>query len=107
MTILCTEPDDLRFCRRLSADVNHGPLYLARAMVTGRQVYPYHDAVLGNADMLLRCEFRSRDVSATVTDRQVTELLGRLTTYQVIDAHFVDQDGSVLDRAKLPVLVGS
>lgn len=78
MTVLCTESDALRFCRRMSADVNQGPLHLARAMITGHQVYPFHDSVLGSPDVLVRCEFRPRNVSAMLSDHHVEDLLRRL-----------------------------
>ena len=78
MSIVCTEPDELRFCRRLSADVNQGPLFLASVLVTGRQVYPFHDPLLGNPDSLMRCEFRLRDVSAVISHQHIQDLCKRL-----------------------------
>lgn len=107
MTIVCTEPDGLRFCRKMSAVVNPSSLYLSRVMVTGRQIYPFHDAVLGSADVMLRCEFRLRDANAIIARRHVDDLLERLRHLEVIDAHTVDGAGSTIERVGLPVTIGS
>lgn len=107
MSVVCTEPDHQRFCRRISAVVNQSQMYLSRVMVMGRQVYPVHDAVLGNPDTLLRCEFRIRDSTSSISDAHVHDLLQRLETYEVIEAHTFDHGGSTLDRIAVPVSVGS
>jgi hypothetical protein len=107
MSVVCAEPDSQRFCRRISAAVNPSQLFLSRVMVTGRQVYPFHDAVLGSPDTLLRCEFRIRDSSSSISDPHIHDLLHRLGTYEVIEAHTFDHRGSILDRVAVPVFVGA
>jgi hypothetical protein len=76
-------------------------------MVMGRQVYPLHDAVLGTPDTLLRCEFRIRDSSSSISDPHIHDLLQRLGTYEVIEAHTFDNGGSILDRVAVSVSVGA
>lgn len=102
--IVCGEPDELRFCRKLSAAANHGPMSLSRVMVTGRQVYPLHEDVYGGAPALMRCEFRIRDVSGVVTVDMVRDLMVRLTGYEIVDAHLADHLGSVMERVGVPVV---
>lgn len=96
--VVCTEPDDLRFSRKLSAEVNQSPLYLARVMVTGRQIYPFHEAILGHADVLLRCEFRIRDGGAMVSQLHIADLLRRLASHELVDAFVIDANGAVIER---------
>ena len=105
--IVCNESDALRFCRRMSADVNQGLLSLTRIMVTGRQIYPTHDSILGNPDTLMRCEFRVRNVSAVIADDHLRDLFRRLEGYEVIEAHTIDHGGVVLDRVSVPMHVGT
>ncbi|MFM8855819.1 MAG: hypothetical protein ACKOI2_01165 [Actinomycetota bacterium] len=106
MSIVCTEPDHQRFCRRISAVVNQSQVYLSRVMVMGRQVYPTHDAVLGNPDTLLRSEFRIRDSSSSISDAHIQDLLQRLESLEVIEAHTFNHRGSTLDRIAVPLSVG-
>ena len=101
--IMCAEPDELRFCRKLSADVNQGTMSLVRVMVLGRQVYPRAEAVLGVADVLLRCEFRIRDASVEATDNDIRRLFERLSRYVLVDAHTIDHAGGVITRVEVPV----
>lgn len=107
LSIVCAESDELRFCRRISADVNQSPLSLTRVMVMGRQVYPTHDSVLGNPDTLMRCEFRVRNVSAVIADAHIRDLFGRLERYEVVEAHTIDTSGAVLDRVPIPMRIGA
>lgn len=107
VSIVCSAPDHVRFCRRMSADVNHSQLYLSRVMVTGRQVYPIHDAVLGNPDVLMRCEFGPRDVSSVISESHIRDVLARLSKYEVIEVHTVDRSGSVIERLGTPLVIGS
>ena len=92
-TIAGTGTDEQRFCRRLSADVNQSQMHLASVYVTGRQVYPSHMAVLGEPDMLLRCEFRLRNGSSELACQHAADLLARLKGYHLVELHYVDQDG--------------
>lgn len=97
-SIIGAGTDEQRFCRRLSADVNQGQLHLARVFVTGRQVYPSHIAVLGEPDMLFRCEFRVRNSASTLTCEQVADLMDRLKGYEIVDTFLVDEDGLQIGR---------
>ena len=99
-TIAGTGTDEQRFCRRLSADVNQSQMHLASVYVTGRQVYPTHIAVLGEPDMLLRCEFRLRDGASELTCHHVADLLARLKDYHLVELHYVDGNGLQLGRVE-------
>ena len=100
VNIVGSGTDEQRFCRRLSADVNQGQLHLAQVFVTGRQVYPSHIAVLGEPDMLFRCEFRLRNGVSTVTCEHISDLLSRLRSYHIVEAHLVDENGLLTDHVE-------
>lgn len=99
-TIVGAGTDEQRFCRRLSADVNQSQMHLASVYVMGRQVYPSHIAVLGEPDMLFRCEFRLRNNANELTCQQATDLFARLSGHHIVDAYYVDQEGLQMGRVE-------
>lgn len=93
VSILCVEDDLQRFCRRLVSIVNHGPMHLARVVATGSQIYPTRSDTIRDSATLLRCEFRMRNSGTTVNEDEARKLLDRISVYQVLDSHLVDESG--------------
>lgn len=93
VSILCVDDDLPRFCRRLVSIVNHGPMHLARVVATGSQIYPTRSDTIRDSATLLRCEFRMRNTGTTVDENEARKLLDRISVYQVLDSHLVDESG--------------
>jgi len=93
VSILCVEDDLQRFCRRLVAIVNHGPMHLARVVATGSQIYPTRSDTIRDSATLLRCEFRMRNSGTSVDEDEARKLLDRISVYQLLDSHLVDESG--------------
>lgn len=99
--LVSTESDESRFCGKLSADVNQGPLFLSRVMVLGKQIYPRLETVLGGADIMVRAELRIRDASGDVSARELHDVFQRLMSYEVVDAHTIDEHGAIIERIEV------
>ena len=94
MVSVMTTDDDLRgFSRRLASLVNHGPMHLAQALATATQVYPVRTDSISGTATLLRCEFRMRRSGSPVTEQAAFDVLERLRTCQLLDAHYLDDRG--------------
>lgn len=93
VSILSGDEDLQRTCRRLAAEVNHGPMHLARVVATGTQVYPVRLDSLRDTATLLRCEFRMRNTGQPVSIESARDLLDRLNSFEILDSHLVDVTG--------------
>lgn len=96
VSILSVEDDLQRFSRRLAAEVNQGPLHLARVVATGTQVYPVRLDTLRDSATLLRCEFRMRHAATPISIEVARGLLERIRSHQVLEAQLIDDHGMVI-----------
>lgn len=95
VTLLFVDGELQRFGRRLASAANPGPMHLARVISTGVQIYPVRDDALGEPTVL-RCEFRMRNSAAEVTDEQARALLDRISDFNVIKAHLIDEHDVII-----------
>lgn len=94
MVSVMTTDDDLRaFSRRLAALVNNGPMHLAQVLATATQVYPVRSDSISGSATLLRCELRMRRTGVPVTEQAAYDVLERLRSCQLVEAHYLDERG--------------